>query len=75
MASGENALIVTNLPQDLRVQKLDKDMVVDCKLCSKGIKVKNMRNHVGGHLLRAQVGIEEPGLTSVVRGRYFRIIL
>ena len=49
------------------MQKLDKELAVECKLCPKLVKVKNMRNHVGGHILRAQVGVLEKNLKEKVR--------
>ncbi|KAI0370301.1 hypothetical protein BV20DRAFT_944684, partial [Pilatotrama ljubarskyi] len=61
--AGASVFTVQDLPVDLRVQKLDKELSVDCKLCLKPIKVKNMCNHAGGHILRAKVGIIEAGLT------------
>lgn len=59
--------MVEGLPTDLRIEKLDKNAAVPCLLCNKAIKIRDMRSHVGGHILRAQVGIIEPGLAHKVR--------
>ncbi|EIW60546.1 uncharacterized protein TRAVEDRAFT_45796 [Trametes versicolor FP-101664 SS1] len=62
-ADGQPAFVIENLPDDLRVQKLDKDAQIACLLCTKTIKLRDMRSHVGTHILRSQVGISEPLLT------------
>lgn len=43
---------------------LNKDDKIPCKLCGSEIKLKSMRNHVGGHLPKALRGIDDSKLQS-----------
>lgn len=55
------------IPDDVRVKQLDKDATVNCLQCAKTFRLKNLRNHVGQHILRAQFNIEETHLKQPVR--------
>lgn len=50
--SGNKHLFVTSLPVHLTISKHAGDDQVECLLCNKKTKVKNLRKHVGRHLLR-----------------------
>jgi hypothetical protein len=51
--------MITDLPVHLTVKKLDGDDLVDCFLCVKQLKLRNMRRHVGQHILFAFRGIAD----------------
>jgi hypothetical protein len=54
-------LLVTDLPEHLTVKKLDGDDEVECFLCAKPkkLKLRDMRKHVGKHVLLAFRDISE----------------
>ena len=49
-----------NLPSQLNIVKLDGKEKVDCYLCGKTFYLKDMRNHVGFHILKAFRQLEDP---------------
>jgi hypothetical protein len=53
-------LLVTALPAYLTVKRLEADDEVECFLCIKKLKLKDMRKHVGKHILFAFRGIPDP---------------
>ncbi|KAI0314863.1 hypothetical protein OF83DRAFT_1043275, partial [Amylostereum chailletii] len=52
--------VIKDLPPHLRVHNLKPDDVVDCKLCGELKKIRNMRDHVGRHLLCNLYGAPQP---------------
>ena len=55
-----------DLPPQLNTIKLDGKAEVKCYLCSKVIHLKDMRNHVGVHLLKAFCRVDDPLLDENV---------
>lgn len=49
-----------DLPPQLNIVKLDGKTEVKCYLCSKVFHLKDMRNHVGIHLLKAFRQVDDP---------------
>jgi hypothetical protein len=50
---------VVDLPAHLTVTKLTADDIVECCLCVKKMKLRDMRNHVGKHILLVMRNIDE----------------
>jgi len=50
---------VVDLPSYLTVNKLGGETVVECCLCGEKMKLRDMRNHVGRHILLALRDIDE----------------
>jgi hypothetical protein len=50
---------VLDLPAHLTVEKLGGDTVIECCVCPKEMKLRDMRNHVGKHILFALRGVDE----------------
>lgn len=42
---------MVDLPAHLTVTKLTADDIIECRLCEKKMKLRDMRNHVGKHIL------------------------
>ncbi|KAF6764585.1 hypothetical protein DFP72DRAFT_1059553 [Ephemerocybe angulata] len=61
--NGKIALAVEDA-SCLLVTKHDGEATVPCYLCGLILKLKNMRNHVGGHILKAARDIVDPVLRS-----------
>lgn len=59
--------MVESIPSDVRVKKLDKDTMVNCDICTKTHRLRNLRNHVGYHILRAKFNLTEKDLKQPVR--------
>ena len=55
-----------DLPSQLNIIKLDGKTEVKCYLCSKVFHLKDMRNHVGIHLLKAFRQLDDPLLDENV---------
>jgi hypothetical protein len=62
-------MYVKNLPGYLAVVKKGGDEEVPCKICEAKFKIKNMRNHVGRHILWALRGQTEPLIDNQVSGK------
>jgi hypothetical protein len=59
-------LEITDLPAHLTVIKLQGDEQVECHFCNASTKLKDMRNHVGKHILCAFRGVEDPSLKASI---------
>jgi len=57
--SGNDTLLVVELPAHLTVVKLKGDQKIDCLLCGEKRSLKDMRSHVGQHVLFAMRDIDE----------------
>jgi hypothetical protein len=53
------SLLITDLPAHLTAKKLDGDDQVECFMCDKRLRLKNMRKHVGQHILFAFRGMSD----------------
>lgn len=62
-----------DLPPQLNIVKIDGKVDVKCYLCSKVFQLKDMRNHVGIHLLKAFRQLDDPLLDE--NGQVRRIVL
>ena len=62
-----------DLPPQLNIVKIDGKVDVKCYLCSKVFQLKDMRNHVGIHLLKAFRQLDDPLLDE--NGQVCRIVL
>ena len=50
---------MVDLPAHLTITKLTADDIIECRLCAKKMKLRDMRNHVGKHVLFAMRNIDE----------------
>ena len=50
---------MVDLPAHLTVTKLTADNIIECRLCEKKMKLRDMRNHVGKHILLAMRNVNE----------------
>ncbi|KAF9457045.1 hypothetical protein BDZ94DRAFT_1228616 [Collybia nuda] len=58
--AGDKCLYVKDLPQNVNITKKGAEDNIDCYLCEKSLKLKDMRKHVGKHLLLALRDVEDP---------------
>ena len=62
LSGGESQYLLSkeDLPPQLNIVKLDGKAEVKCYLCSRVFLLKDMRNHVGVHLLKAFHQVDDP---------------
>ncbi|KAL1688639.1 hypothetical protein GGG16DRAFT_12755, partial [Schizophyllum commune] len=61
---GSPCMHLKDVPAQYGLEKLEPSTRVPCQLCNKLEQVKDMRNHVGKHILRANHGIEDDSLPA-----------
>lgn len=61
---GTAAAYVVDSAVSLMPKSYEPDDILPCFLCASEVKLKLMRNHVGGHLLRSIRGVDDPSLIS-----------
>jgi hypothetical protein len=59
LSLDKESFTVLDLPAHLTVTKLTGDTAVKCHLCGKEMKLKEMRSHVGRHIIVALRGVDE----------------
>lgn len=64
--TGRPQLVVANVPNYATVKKYKSDDRVSCLLCGKQNKISDMRNHVGGHVLKSMRNVHDTSLKGVV---------
>ena len=57
--AAEKCLLVPNIPVHLTVKKFEGHETVECYFCTTKTKLKDMRNHVGRHILCAFRDVED----------------
>jgi hypothetical protein len=55
----KESFVILDLPAHLTITKLSGDTTIRCHLCGKEVKLKDMRNHVGRHIIFALRGVDE----------------
>lgn len=62
---GNDQFCILDVPEHIQVQPLDAKSIVLCIICGKEMPLTKMRNHVGQHIIRSMLDIDEGSIINI----------